>query len=142
MRDRGDCARRHSGSVTIELVILTPVIVLFVLLALALGRFELVREQVAGAARASAEAASVVPYAGEAQSAALAAAEPAISNGTHSCVQLNVTTETGHFIPGGYVRVVVSCEVDFTDLLVPGFPGHAVIKAVELAPIDPFRSVQ
>jgi len=40
------------GSLTVELVVLTPVIILFVLVALALGRFELAHEQVVDAARA------------------------------------------------------------------------------------------
>jgi len=127
---------------TIELVVLTPIIVVFVLLALALGRFELAREQVVGAARAAVEAASVVPSAAAAPSAALTAAQPVVADQAHSCVQLNVSTDTSHFVPGGYVRVIVSCQIDYSDLLVPGFPGHTTVQAIEVAPIDPFRSVQ
>jgi Flp pilus assembly protein TadG len=139
---RSSYRRGDNGSLTIELVVLTPIIVVFVLLALALGRFELAREQVVGAARAAAEAASVAPSAAAAQSAATSAAAPAVAEGAHSCVELSVSTDTSHFTPGGYVRVVVSCQVDFSDLLVPGFPGHAAVQASEIAPIDPFRSVQ
>ncbi len=134
--------RRDKGSLTVELVVLTPIVVLFVLLALGLGRFELAREQVVGAARAAVEAASVVPSAAAAPSAALAAAQPAVADQAHSCVALSVSTDTSHFVPGGYVRVIVSCQIDFSDLLIPGFPGHATVQATEVAPIDPFRSVQ
>ncbi len=134
--------RDHRGSLTIELVVLTPIIVLFVLLALALGRFELAREQVVGAARAAVEAASVVPSAVAAQPAALAAAQPVVADQTPSCIALNVSTDTSHFVPGGYVRVTVSCQIDYADLLLPGFPGHATVQVVEIAPIDPFRAVQ
>ena len=139
---RKPCTEVHDGSLTIEAVILTPVVVLFVLIALALGRFELAREQVAGAARAAAEAASVVPSAGAAEGAAVRAAQPVVAEQVHSCVQLSVLTDTSHFVAGGYVRVAVSCKVDFADLLFPGFPGQATVHAVELVPIDPFRSVQ
>jgi len=132
----------QSGSLTVELVILTPVVILFVLLALALGRFELAHEQVVSAAQAAAEAASVVPSADDVQSAALAVAQPVVANQVHSCTRLNVATDTGDFVPGGYVRVVVSCQIDFADLLMPGMPGHAAVQAVVTAPIDPFRSVQ
>jgi Flp pilus assembly protein TadG len=139
--------RRHRkdgerGSLTIELVVLTPVIVMFVLVTVAFGRFELAREQVVGAARAGAEAAAVVPSAADAQSAALASAAPVVANQAHTCTQLNVVTDTESFAPGGSVRVEVSCEIDFSDLLVPGFPGHVIVHAAVSAPIDPYRSVQ
>jgi Flp pilus assembly protein TadG len=130
------------GSLTVELVVLAPVVVMFALLALALGRFELAREQVVGAARAAAEAASVVPSAVDAQSAALTAATPAVANQLHSCTHMNVVTETENFYPGGSVEVIVSCQIDFSDLLVPGLPGHIEVRAVMKAPIDSFRSVQ
>jgi len=140
---RGD---RHphalDGSMTVELVILTPVIVLFVLVALAFGRFEVAREQVVGAAQAAAQAASVVASAGQAQPAALAAALPVVADQARSCTHLSVLADTSHFVPGGYVRITVSCQIDLSDLLVPGFPGVASVQAVVSAPIDPFRSVQ
>jgi len=136
------CGDAQNGSLAVELVVLTPVVIIFVLMALALGRFELAREQVVGAARAAAEAVSVVPSAGDAQSAANAAALPILANQAHSCVQPNVRVDTDRFVPGGSVRVSVSCAVNFADLFVPGMPGHAEVEAVVTAPIDPFRSVQ
>jgi len=130
------------GSMTIELVVLTPVIVLFVLVALAMGRFELAREQVVSAARAGAEAASVVPVAGDAQSEALSVVVPDVSSQAHTCTQVSVVADISHFTPGGFVRVVVSCQIEFADLFVPGFPGHEAVQATVIAPIDPFRSLQ
>jgi len=133
---------RQRGSITVELIVLTPVIVMFVLVTLAFGRYELAREQVVSAARAGAEAASVVPFVGDAQSAALAAADPVVANHSPSCTQLSVAADTQYFVPGGFVRVVVSCQITFADLLVPGMPGQTSIQAEVSAPIDPFRSVQ
>jgi Flp pilus assembly protein TadG len=133
---------RQGGSFTIELVVVTPVVVLFILLALSLGRYELAREQVIGAARAAAEAASVVASPGDAQTAAFDAAAPVVADQAHSCQQLRVSADTSHFTPGGSVRVVVTCQIDFSDLLIPGVPGRASVEATEVAPIDPFRSVQ
>jgi Flp pilus assembly protein TadG len=140
--DRRGGGNRQRGSLTVELVVLTPVIVVFVLTALAFGRFELAREQVIGAARAAAEAASVAPDSGVAQSAAVTAATPIVVGGAHSCTHLNVVAGTENFAPGGSVRVTVTCQISFADLLVPGMPGHADVQAVVSAPIDPFRSVQ
>jgi Flp pilus assembly protein TadG len=132
----------NGGSLTVELVVLTPVVLFFVLLAVALGRFEMVHEQVDGAARAAAEAASVVSSAPEAQPAAVSAATPIVANQAHACTQLRVETDTTSFVPGGSVRVLLSCDIDYSDLLLPGMPGHAVVNVVVRAPIDPFRTVQ
>jgi Flp pilus assembly protein TadG len=140
--DRRCSGKRQSGSLTVELVVLTPIIVLFVVTALAFGRFELAREQVIGAARAAAEAASVVPTAAAAQSAAVTAALPVVADEAHACTRLSVVAETANFVPGGSVSVTVSCQISFADLLVPGLPGHIDVRAVVSAPIDPFRSVQ
>jgi Flp pilus assembly protein TadG len=142
IRPRSLGGRGQTGSLTIELIVLTPVILVFGLLALGLGRYELVREEVIGSARAAAEAASVEPSTADAQSAALAAATPAVSNRARTCMHLNVVTATNDFAPGGYVQVTVSCQVGFDDLLVPGLPGQATVQAVVKAPIDPFRTVQ
>jgi hypothetical protein len=114
----------------------------FALLALSLGRYEMAREQVIGAAQAAADAAAVVSSPSDAQWAATTAATPVVAGQTHSCARLSVTTDTEQFVPGGFVRVVVSCDIDWSDLLVPGVPGHTEVQAVETAPIDPFRSVQ
>lgn len=56
-----------------EAVALTSVVMIFVLLTVAFGRYEATRAQVIGAARAAAEAAAVVPSASLAQQAAAAA---------------------------------------------------------------------
>jgi Flp pilus assembly protein TadG len=134
--------RRERGSLTVEIVVLTPVVLLFVLLALSFGRFELAHQQVVGAAQAAAQAASVVSDPAEATAAALRVAQPDVANDLHACQRLTVTTNTTHFAPGGFVVVVVTCQINYSDLLIPGVPGRAVVQASERAPIDPFRSVQ
>lgn len=132
---------REHGSMTVELVLLVPIVVMFALLAVGFGRYELARQQVIGAARAGAEAAAVVASSSQAQTAAESAATPGIESLGHGCVVLEVDTNTAHFEPGGFVRVSVTCQVAFSDLLVPGLPGSAVITVVQTAPIDPYRSV-
>jgi Flp pilus assembly protein TadG len=129
------------GSLSVELVVLTPVLALFLLLSLALGRYALAREQVVGGARAAADAAAVASSALLAQQAAVAAATPVLQS-NHSCTDPNVTVDTASFAPGAVVRVSVSCRVDFSDLLVPGFPGSTTIDAVQAAVVDPFRTIQ
>lgn len=133
--------RYESGSLSVELAVLAPVLVLFALLAVALGRYEMAREEVIGAARAAAEAASLVPSAAQAAPAATSAAAPGAHGLAHTCSDLLVETDTAAFAPGGTVRVTVTCRVRFSDLSVPGFPGSTTVRSVQLAPIDPYRSV-
>ena len=137
-RLRSETAR---GSLTVELVILTPVVAIFLLVALAFGRYSLAREQVVGGARAAASAAAVANSPAQAQQAALAAALPVLES-NHSCTDPSVIVDSGSFAPGGIVRVSVSCRVQFADLLAPGFPGSTNVQAVQEAAIDPYRTIQ
>jgi Flp pilus assembly protein TadG len=134
-------SRSVRGSLTVELVVLTPVVALFVLVALAFGRYSLAREQVVGGARAAADAAAVAASPSQAQQAATAAALPVLQS-SHSCIDPSVTVDSASFAPGAIVRVSVSCHVQFSDLAVPGFPGSATLQATQAAPIDPYRSIQ
>jgi Flp pilus assembly protein TadG len=131
----------EEGSITAELVVLAPVLAVFLLLIVALGRYELARQEVIAAARAAADAAAVVSSAGQAPLAASDAAGASIQS-RHACAVLDVSTDTGQFVPGGSVRVTVTCRVDLSDVLLPGWPGSTTVQSIRIAPIDPFRSVQ
>jgi Flp pilus assembly protein TadG len=133
--------RDPRGSFTVELVVLAPVVALFLLIALALGRYSLAREQVVGGAQAAADAAAVANSGFQAQQAALAAALPVLQS-AHSCTDPSVVVDSVSFAAGAEVRVSVSCHVEFSDLLIPGFPGGTTVTATEVAVVDPFRSVQ
>lgn len=130
------------GSMTAELVVLVPVVVLFALLAVGLGRYQGARQEVVDAAHAGAEAASLVPSAGQAGPAAETTATAELEGQAHMCPAPVVTTDVSAFAAGGSVRVTVSCHVSLSDLLVPGFPGGATVVATQSAPIDPFRVVR
>jgi len=101
----------------------------------------LAREQVVGGARAAAAAAAVAGSAVQAQQAAIAAAMPVLQS-DHSCTDPVVDVDTSSFDSGADVRVSVSCRVDLSDLVVPGLPGSTTVRAVEVAPIDPYRMIE
>jgi Flp pilus assembly protein TadG len=134
-------SRSEKGSAAVEAVVLTSVVMIFVLLAVALGRYEATREQVIGAARAAAEAASVVSSDNLAASAASSAATPELIGSGASCARSTVSTNTQDFVPGGEVIVSVTCTVELSDLGVPGIPGQAIVTITQSAPIDPYRAV-
>jgi Flp pilus assembly protein TadG len=133
--------RDNSGSAAVEIVVLIPLLMVFVVLAVAFGRFETTRIQVIAAARAAVEAASVSSSPDQAQSAASEAAKPAFLGSLGNCRSLIVETNTEDFRPGGTVTVTVSCTLDLSDLGAPGLPGSSVVSATQVAPIDPYRVV-
>lgn len=131
----------EQGSLTVELVVLTPVLLLVVVVMVAFGRIAEARQQVVEAARAGAEVASVQPDASDAQMEAGLNASVGSVGHLRTCGERTVNTDVSHFYPGGYVSVTVSCQVPLADLAVPGMPGSTTVQASSKAPIDPYRSV-
>jgi Flp pilus assembly protein TadG len=136
--------RNHDqeGSLTVELVVMTPVLFILALTIVAFGRISDARQQVIEASRAGAESAAVLPSPSSAQSGAAEVAVVGMVGGGHTCAHAEVVTDVSHFYPGGYVTVTVTCAVSLSDLAVPGIPGSTTIRATSTAPIDPYRSVQ
>lgn len=129
------------GSLTVELVVLTPVLLVVALTMVAFGRVAEARQQVVEAARAGAEAASVLPTAVSALSGSDVEAAVATTDRGRTCAEHQVVTDVSHFYPGGYVTVTVICQVPLSDVALPGLPGSTIVRASSTAPIDPYRSV-
>jgi len=134
-------SEHEEGNAAVEPVVRTAVVMIFVLLAVAFGRYEATRTQVIGAARAAAEAAAVMPSVYQASSAASAAAMPELTGDGAACTRSDVTTDTQDFVAGGDVSVTVTCTVELSDLGVPGLPGVTTMVVTQVAPIDPYRAV-
>jgi Flp pilus assembly protein TadG len=135
-------SRNESGSLTVELVVVTPVLFLMALTVIVFGRISEAHQQVIEASRAAAEAAAIEPAAATAQSGAADIAVIGGFSSSHTCVHAAVSTNVGHFYPGGYVSVTVTCQVSLSDLGVPGLPGTTTISSSSIAPIDPYRSIR
>jgi len=69
-------------------------------------------------------------------------AQPVVAGDARACAHLTVSADTTDFVPGGFVDVVVTCRIDYSDLWIPVLPGSVTVRAAERAPIDPYRSVQ
>jgi Flp pilus assembly protein TadG len=129
------------GSLTVELVVLTPVLFLMALTVLIFGRVSESHQQVVNAATAGAEAAAILPDPTSAQAGASIDAAVDVAGQAHTCLRSQVSTDVSHFYPGGFVSVTVQCQVALADISVPGVPGSMVVRASATAPIDPYRSV-
>ena len=124
-----------------ELVVITPVVLVVVLASLVFGRVSEARQQVVEAARAGAEAAAVLPAVGTAQWVGSINSVIDLLGRTHTCAHATISIDTSRFAPGGYVTAHVSCLVLLSDIGFPGMPGSTTVSASATAPLDPYRSV-
>lgn len=132
--------RRHTGErggATVELVILTPALLVLLVVVVAGGRLVGTRGDLDSAAREAARAGSLAPTATAAQTAATDAARTALSERHLDCPSPKVDVDVTRFAPGGTVAVTVSCIVGLADLGLPGLPGERAIQSRAVAPIDP-----
>lgn len=133
--------RSDRGSVAAEVSIVTPfLIMLLVFVAVVIHRGVDARIRLDDAAHQAARAASTERSSAAAGSAAQSTAAAALSTAGVVCLALSVHTSTGGLLPGGAVRVTVTCEVDFGDALIPGAPDGTRMSATAVEPVDTWRS--
>lgn len=133
--------RRHGGrgergSMAVEVVLFAPVLVAFVILVTALGRYVSVRGDVEAAARDAARAGSVQRSYGEAQTAA----QRTVSTGVGRLADCDVVDlSESTFAPGGDVTANLACRVDFSGLGLIGLSGSITVDGQGVSPIDVYR---
>lgn len=130
------------GSASIELVMLTPVLLVLLLLVVAGGRLADARGAVDAAARDAARAGTIARSPGDARRDALAAAEARLDEGSVGCRNLTVDVDESDFRPGGSVAVTVTCSVDLGDLTLLRVPGIRDIITHAVEPVDAFRGTR
>ena len=133
-------ARGETGSVTAELVLVTPLLILLLLFVVALGRLASARLNVDGAASQAARAASIARDPATANAMAQQTATAALSSDGVTCSSLNVVTDTASFSPGGEVAVTVTCTVELADLAGLRLPSSTSISSRSVAVVDTYRA--
>lgn len=132
----------QAGTGTIELVIVTPVILMMLCLIVGLGRAADARGRLTGAVRDAARAASLAATPAAAAQAARDTALADLIGAGLECRQPQVNTDTSAWRPGGQVRVQVRCALDLSALVVSGLPGHRTLTADATVPLDRYTSYQ
>lgn len=142
MRAHRRCA--DSGSVTVELAVLAPIILLVGLLAVAAGRMHSAQQAVDHAAAMAAREASLARTPHAAEASARATANTVLDQRDLTCAATKVAVDTSGFgiRPGtlGLASVTVTCTVTLADLAIPGLPGSKALTATFASPLDPYRS--
>ena len=122
---------------SVEMIVLVPVLLLIVMIAVAGGRL-VAQGMVEAASRDAARAASIERSAGEADAAArrsLAAADTANA-------RCSGGVDVGGFGRGGTVTATVSCRVELSDLGLVFLPGATTVTASSTAPVDTWRGTR
>jgi Flp pilus assembly protein TadG len=125
---------RERGSMAVEVVLITPVLVAFLLLVIAFGRYVAIRGEVEAASRDAARAASLERTPGAAAAAATRTADASLAG--RRCGQAQLS---GAFVAGGTVNATLVCRVPMADLGLLGLPGTVKVKATSSAPLDLYR---
>ncbi|MEV0971868.1 TadE/TadG family type IV pilus assembly protein [Microtetraspora glauca] len=130
----------EKGSATAELVLLTPLLMLVALFAVAAGRLVAARLEVNDAAHQAARAASMARTPSAADTAARSAVESALGATRATCASRSVNVGLGSFRPGGNVTVTVTCHAKLSDVAMVHIPGSAALTSSFVVPIDYWRS--
>jgi Flp pilus assembly protein TadG len=131
--------RDEAGFSGIEALLLMPLIILFVDFVFFCGRAGLARQDVYGAARDAARAASVA-RAPDASAAAAQAADVSLSTQQAACANPSVQTDMSRFSRGGVVTVVVTCHIAVSDLDLLGAPGSTTLQSTYTEAVDPLTA--
>ena len=127
--------RGDRGSMSVELVILAPVMMAFIVLVVACGRYVSVSGDIEAASRDAARAASLE----RTQDAAEAAADGVAAAALEHPERCRPVQLTGDFVAGGTITATVSCDVSYADLGLIGLPGSKQLTASSSAPLDTYR---
>jgi Flp pilus assembly protein TadG len=132
------------GSVTVELTLLIPALLILLGLLMAGGRLWFARTTVVEAAQTAARAASLSRSASEAGREGREAGRASLATAGLQCVSTSVSVSTAAFgVPVGTPATVTSeitCQVSFADLYLPVVPGSILLKGRGSAALDTYRS--
>lgn len=141
---RASAARGDAGSITLEVAILAPALLLLLGLLIFAGRVGVARSAVEHSAAVAARDASMARTADAARVAASDAMLRELGSQNLDCSSASLAVDTtGFAVPLGQpavVQVTVTCVVSIADLAIPGLPGERVLTASFVSPLDAHRA--
>ncbi len=130
----------ESGSASLELALVTPVLLLLLLFITALGRLGATRSQIDAAAAQAARAASIGRTATDATAQARESLSAATSAGL-PCTETATGVDVSRFGPGGLVVVELTCRIELSAVSGIAIPGSKLLQSRAVAVVDAFRGV-
>lgn len=132
-------SRPDAGSVSLELVVVAPALLLLVVAIIAGGRLAQARQAVELASAQAARATALAPTPAAGAGAGRIQAASAVAALGLRCRPITTVSAAGLARQAGTpatVSVAVSCRVRLRDVAVPGLPGSVVVSASTVEPVD------
>jgi hypothetical protein len=134
--------RKDTGSVTAELVMVCPILIIFFLVLIVGGNLEKTMSLVEDAARAGAQTAALQGNSYAAEIGAREAVGLDFRENPEACVNgETVSVDLSQFRPGGWVSVTVGCEAKSFGLLFPGISSTKYLTYTASFPISKYTEV-
>jgi TadE-like protein len=141
-RSRGH-GGEDSGSMALELALIAPVFFMMLSLVLAYGRYASVTGLTESAARDAARAATTSRSLESAREQVDLITKATLADAPKSCADTGRgRLVSSDFLPGDFITVVVTCDLDYSDLGMPGAPGSKLLTREFTSPLDPYRGVR
>jgi Flp pilus assembly protein TadG len=142
VRRRFTRRRDESGSLAVEMAMVTPGLLLIFALIFAYGRAGQVNGTLESGTRDAARSATLARSYDEALDRAGAVLLDAIANTPQSCQDSVDLDIVGDYEPGAPITVRARCTYDLSDLGLPGAPGDITAESSFTSMLDPYRGVQ
>ena len=142
-----EARRRHDeqGAASIEAVLVTIALCLFVALIILGGRVVMAKQAVQSAAYDAARSASISRTSGEANSSGQSSAMANLAQQGIHCLSSNVTIDTSAFNTAlgttgsaALIRATVTCTIDVSGLGLPGINQRTITETMT-SPLDSYR---
>lgn len=131
------------GALSLEAMVLFPVLIMVLLLVVAAGRVTSSHNAVDSAARNASRAASLERNGGSASSAGQETAREVLAQQGLQCTSTSVSISTGGFSARigepASTTATVTCVVNLSDIALPGLPGSKTMTSSFTSPIDSYR---
>jgi Flp pilus assembly protein TadG len=122
------------------MVLITPVLIVLLLFAVAAGRLSVARNQVTEAARDAAREASTWRTQSEATTYGMQRGLDSLSAGHVTCRSPSVAIDASRLRPGGEAIADVACTVQLGDLVGLRMGGSRTLRARAVSVVDTFQS--
>lgn len=129
----------EDGAAALELVLMTPLLVAFIVVVVAAGRVVQARGDANDVAYAAARAASLAPSPALARTAAEQAARSAIAQEDLVCSDVEISLDGSQLRPGGQISATIRCTADLADVAGFGIPSSRTFVSTAQVPIETYR---
>ncbi|HEY7009324.1 MAG TPA: TadE family protein [Jatrophihabitantaceae bacterium] len=133
---------RDRGSLSIEFVIITPMIFLIFALIYVFARVAEVNGVLDTGTRDAARVATQADTYGDAAAAAERVVREEVGTGSQRCLDTLVVDVSKNFEPGQTITVTARCSYPISDAGLPGAPGTLTVSSQFSSVLDPNRTIR